>query len=139
MRRCSDHNTIRRIGSPAVTLVEVMIGIVLMGVVALGSAGFFAHSMGMVDDSQASRAAFEQAKSALDKLRSGSYEDVVADSTGEDLVVDGRSYKLITEVTEPAGRDGRYKEVKVRVTWSKGSRSFEVSLASLVADAGRPE
>ena len=121
------------------SMVEVMVSMVLIGVVSLGSAGFYTYALDAVVNSRVKRLAFDRASSRLDELRSGGYEDVVSNLTGDDLRLGEYPAKLITTVTVPVGRDAKYREVAVTVRWQRGPRTHEVSVVSLVADAGRAE
>jgi type II secretory pathway pseudopilin PulG len=116
-----------------------MVAIVLIGIVAVGSAVFFVHSLDMVEVTRSRRLALELASSRLDDLRAGHYEDVVADADGEAVRVGPHSGTLRTTVTEPDSRDGLYREVVVTVSWTKGARAYRVSTATLIAAAARSE
>jgi hypothetical protein len=115
-----------------------MVAIVLVGVVGVGTAGFFGFTMDTLEISRSRRIAFDLACSAIDAMRGGSYEDAVTDAAGQDVEVSVHGGKLYTQVVQPAGRDADYKEVKVRVVWQKGGRPFETSVTSILANAGRP-
>lgn len=117
----------------AVTLVEVVVGIVLAGVVALGAAGFFYHSISLIDNSRTKRIALELVSSRLDDALASTYDSVLP-STESGVTVGNWTGTALTQVTEYSEGSAHYKVVQVTIKWQKAGNTYQVALSTIVGE-----
>ena len=111
----------------AMTLVEVAIAVLILGIVAVGSVAFFIHARVAVEQAANRRTATQIAKERLERARNAGYS-AIANAKSE-VVVDGMTYSWALNVTDALGEPGDsgsdYKILDVTVEWI-GSRNEPV-------------
>ena len=125
--RTCGRNTLHSRSDGAMTLVEVMIAVLILGIVAVGSVAFFLHARVAIEQAANRRTATQIARERLERARNAGYS-VVANAKSE-VVVDGTTYSWALNVTDALGEPGdsgsAYKILDVTVEWI-GSRNEPV-------------
>ena len=113
------------------TLVEVLIAMVLLGIAMVGTAGFFVHSIELIDAAKGRRIALEMVSSRMDQLLASDFDDVV-DATETGVQVGQWDATMTTAVTTCTEGSAQYKEVAVTAAWTRGAQAQSVAFTSIV-------
>ena len=113
------------------SLIEVMVAILLLSIVAVGSAGFFYQSLAMIEEYRSRRLAMELATSEIDSLRKSHYTDIKPYEISG-LMIGNWVSEIIVTVNEVAEGDARRKEVEVTVNWGMPVGEKTLSLNTIV-------
>jgi len=117
-----------------ITLVEVMVALIVLAVVVIGAAAFFAAGRGTIEESAQRRTAAQVGQQQLEIARAGGYE-ALADAEGT-ATVDGVEYSWTLTVTgalaDPGDAESGYKQMCMVVDWPR-SRGSPVTIETAMA------
>jgi len=111
------------------SLIEVMVAVVICAIVMLGGSSLFVHGRSQIDLQKNARVAVQLAAQKLEELKAGSYNDIEEGQTEECISLEDSSFTRTVDTEDT----GKYKKVRVAVSWKQASKDHAVGLATIIA------
>jgi prepilin-type N-terminal cleavage/methylation domain-containing protein len=115
--------------SSGFSLVEVLVAMVVFMISAAAVSSLMFHSTSVVSQNNYMSQAITCAQTALEDLRTQSYDDIT-DASGQSCSVGGMSFDVAWVVTDDAPDDGM-KTIVVTVSWSEKGQSKNYAIETV--------